>query len=225
MFHSARDLSYPLLLPPFFLLCSGSVLHAEAWAAGPEPLLINFSVKTSSEAGRRMQPALSDITGFDTCVISNNAKGLHQTRVKTHKRDGAKFEPLFVSRQPRPMKNKQEKKYIAGDTWHWMLNCHSAPAIHFENAEVGCHVLCYLPLSDKTALYTVHWPLMNTYCPNTSASSNSPLRCPWKTGLEIKPRVCVTFPPRKRGKLLQKTQTLKVMWRILRGFLSPHIST
>lgn len=63
-----------------------------------------------------MQPALSDITGFDTCVISDNAKGLHQTRAKTHKRDGAKFEPLFVSRHPRPMKNKQEKKYIAGDT-------------------------------------------------------------------------------------------------------------
>ncbi len=98
----------PSFFPPLFL-CSGSVLHAEAWAAGPEPLLINFSVKTSSEAGWRMQPALTDITGFDTRVISDNAKGLHQTRVKMHKRDGAKFEPLFVSRQPGPWKINKRK--------------------------------------------------------------------------------------------------------------------
>lgn len=56
-----------------------------------------------------------------------------------------------------------------------MHNCHSALVVHLEHAEVGCNVPLLSFPTDKTALHTVHWHLMNTYCPNASASTNSPL--------------------------------------------------
>lgn len=56
-----------------------------------------------------------------------------------------------------------------------MHGCHSALAVHLEHAEVGCHVPLLSFPTDKTAMQTVHWHLIHTYFPNTSASANSPL--------------------------------------------------
>lgn len=52
-----------------------------------------------------------------------------------------------------------------------MHNCHSALAVYLEHEETGGHVpLLSFPI-DKTALHTIHWHLMNTYCPNTTVSA------------------------------------------------------